>query len=279
LKKIISEDLILQAEWLLLKQVKLDPSDTVIFQNKTVLYRKERHNVISGRFVRWAVAAVLLGFGFFGFLSVSKRPTADSDVAGANLKDVSKPIFSKIPVTNKTSDTLDPSASNITVEVANLPKQEVPRTKTRNDENVKSDKGSIVSLAANSVRPKRSSYRSENPDPKEAGHENSLAAQGLPEIEKLPTERGTMGLAIIAATRHQDLTDRNIILTDKNSLAKTAAFSEEPNNDRILYMNEEDVSHSKAGTFFRKIKRTVERKTKIKTGNNLRIAGFEIALN
>jgi hypothetical protein len=43
-------------------------------------------------------------------------------------------------------------------------------------------------------------------------------------------------------------------------------------------MDEEKVSRTKAAGFLKKIKRTVERTTKIKPGNSLRIAGFEFAV-
>jgi hypothetical protein len=43
-----------------------------------------------------------------------------------------------------------------------------------------------------------------------------------------------------------------------------------------LYMDEDDVKRSKAGGFFRKVKRFVARTANIKSGNTLQIAGFEI---
>jgi hypothetical protein len=41
-------------------------------------------------------------------------------------------------------------------------------------------------------------------------------------------------------------------------------------------MDEDNVKRSKAGGFFRKIKRFVTRTANIKSGNTLQIAGFEI---
>jgi hypothetical protein len=55
--------------------------------------------------------------------------------------------------------------------------------------------------------------------------------------------------------------------------------AEENNNDNhIFMMDEERVSRTKAAGFFKKIKRTVERTTKIKPGSSLKIAGFEFAV-
>ena len=48
------------------------------------------------------------------------------------------------------------------------------------------------------------------------------------------------------------------------------------NQNKILYMDEEDVKRSKVGTAFKKFKRMIERTAKIKTGHPIRIAGFQI---
>lgn len=73
----------------------------------------------------------------------------------------------------------------------------------------------------------------------------------------------------------------NNIATINNSFAMPAVLDntiETGNGNTILYMNEENLNRSKAGAFIRKVKRVVERNTRIKTGENLRIGGFEIAI-
>jgi hypothetical protein len=62
-------------------------------------------------------------------------------------------------------------------------------------------------------------------------------------------------------------------------MARTAGLTslETENEDKILYMEEDKITRTKAAGFLRKMKRTVERNTRIKTGNGIRIAGFEIA--
>ena len=74
--------------------------------------------------------------------------------------------------------------------------------------------------------------------------------------------------------------DYNSIPARSESYAKTAVLDEsDPGNDnKILYMNEEKVTRSKIGGLFRRVKRIVERNTNIKTGNGVKIAGFEIAV-
>ena len=64
----------------------------------------------------------------------------------------------------------------------------------------------------------------------------------------------------------------------ENTYAQAVSFTEdEKSNNKIFYMDEDDVKRSKVGGIFKKFKRLVERTAKIKTGNSLKIAGFEIA--
>jgi hypothetical protein len=65
-----------------------------------------------------------------------------------------------------------------------------------------------------------------------------------------------------------------------NSFAKSASLSisePETNDNHILFMNEEKVNRSKFSGFIRKVKRIITRNANIKTGNGIKIAGFEIA--
>ena len=74
--------------------------------------------------------------------------------------------------------------------------------------------------------------------------------------------------------------DVEILTTTNSSFAKTAALtdiSEEQNNNRVFFLEEEKINRSKLSGFFRKVKRVIERKTNIKPGSGIKIAGFEIA--
>jgi len=67
-----------------------------------------------------------------------------------------------------------------------------------------------------------------------------------------------------------------------NGYALTTNFSQsngdEQNNDKVLYMDENNVKKSKLGGLFRKVKRLVERTANIKTGDGIKVAGFDIAI-
>jgi hypothetical protein len=65
--------------------------------------------------------------------------------------------------------------------------------------------------------------------------------------------------------------DVSIVMASLNS-------NSEENNNRLFILDEEDVNRSKAGTFFKRLKRTVARTARVKPGNSLKIAGFEFAV-
>jgi len=72
------------------------------------------------------------------------------------------------------------------------------------------------------------------------------------------------------------LTNENMVPLE-NTYAQAVSFTDaEKSNNKILYMDEEDVKRSKVGTIFKQLKRMIERTAKIKTANPIRIANFQI---
>ena len=72
------------------------------------------------------------------------------------------------------------------------------------------------------------------------------------------------------------LTNENIVPLE-TSYAQTVLLTDtKTNNNKILYLDEEDVKRSKVGTVFKQLKRMIERTAKIKSANPIRIAGFQI---
>jgi hypothetical protein len=67
-----------------------------------------------------------------------------------------------------------------------------------------------------------------------------------------------------------------------NTFAATASLtenSEERNNDRVFFMNEEKIKKTKLGGIFKKVKRVFERNANIKPGNNnIKVANLEFAI-
>jgi hypothetical protein len=98
-------------------------------------------------------------------------------------------------------------------------------------------------------------------------------------INKAPEELATTSVKEKITAPSAPIIDYNSVPAISDSYARTTVLNEAaPNDNKILYMNEETVTRSKIGGLFRKVKRVIERNTNIKTGNGIRVAGFEIAV-
>ena len=268
----IANDEMAGLEYAQLQQTKPDASEKILFADKNLLYRKEKDNVLIGRFLRWAVAAVILGFGiFFGIAVLNKKNVQDTAVVKA--PPTQNVTGTKKPAANKSPDiaVIKQSAQTVKAPVENI--------------------GKGTAVAKNStVLPKKSNgdllkdMLTNNTDPR-----NIKIPEQLPVLVKKGNDRVPLQKTLVEDPEQQlaSITpkeklkaaapvDNNIVPMD-NSYAKNASFNEDDRNqNKILYMEEDNVKRSAAGGLFRKVKRFVERTAKIKTGNTLRIASFEL---
>jgi hypothetical protein len=294
LENIIATDAGLQKEWSSLLQAKL-ADEKVVFANKATLYRKEGGKVITLPWLRMAAAAILLGFGVWGGVKFF----------GSNKSNVNPSTVAKDNTTNKSTDEKKVNNSNETIaqqqpennqplikeatnnnNVAALRPDNV-QPKTNNTVVVKNNttaiqlnianKGNQTSPANETIVANKEDKPSNNlPKPlyerinKEDG--NKATASNVPIITNTPT--------IQLNTNTQPVT--NAENSSKNSYAINAAYNqtaaEEVNNNKILYMDEEKVKKTKLAGFLRKVKRMIERSTNIKSGNGIKVAGFDIAI-
>jgi hypothetical protein len=142
--------------------------------------------------------------------------------------------------------------------------------------NMRIIQGEESPLAANKIPSKEKPVVKDNP---ERTIRRSLpASQEIAKVDLPENNEGRNSTSIAGIKNKPVLSDVNIQQVE-NLFARTAAFEEDENSDdHIFMMDEEKVSRTKAAGFLKKIKRTVERTTKIKPGNSLRIAGFEFAV-
>ena len=298
LQNSLAADKMLSKEWAVLQKTKLDATDIVLHPDKESLYRKER-SVIAGRFVRWAVAAMLLGAGFYaGVMMLNRDKNVEVNVANAGE-----------PGKKPGSTVVEPQEKNM----ASVKEEQEPSTVVTSDDQstnapavAEKDKpGKNTDLAAGD---KVSDQKDKLPLQKQTAKlpdNNSLAVNNgtqrsltrAPEPKELPASNNAPVLKAanndIAALEKpvnsidlkNNITSRppNQVDIDRsasgNAFARTAALGfDESSNDKILMMEEENVSRSKAAIFLKKVKRNVERRTNIKPGKSLRIAGFEFAV-
>jgi hypothetical protein len=312
IEELIDKDNYLKADWEILQQTKLDATETTEFPYKDLLYRRERDNVIIGRFVKWAVAAAILGAGFFFGVSIlSKQNKIDNVAVNSGTRNVKKaneeiPVIQKQTTPNEQQGVTAKENEQKDENLASVSGKKVIGTTKENEQKDEN-------IASTSVKKTTDKVTDKTDEQKIQEQKNNLAAnkqkiksnisQQAPKEQSVTDEKLLMTVnnkqkpielntdveikntvAIqspkIKQATANTLTDTNLAALD-NSMARTAGLTDannEANNDRILYMKEENVSRSKAGIFFKKIKRMVERTTNIKTDKGLRIGGFEVAL-
>jgi hypothetical protein len=268
-------------EYDLLLRTKLDATEKIIFEEKHLLYKKERDNVIVFGWLRWAAAAVLVGFGLFFWQKYIWKDITPSDTEIA-----SKPI-----IENKNNDTALPRNidSNNTQNVAKIStsnneekENDITTNKNNSSKNIvfveKKGKESYKNIATqnNLQTPLIFKIDKTNEQEQLATLKKENIIQPAQKIisndvaqEQIAMENPVEKIKSLIVSKE------NIVPLEDNYAKAIALSNSEKNENKILYMDE--VKNNKAGGFFRKIKRTIERTANVKPGNTLQIAGFEIA--
>ncbi len=276
----------LQQNWEQLLKTRL-PAEAIIFTDKNSLYKKEPATIVSFRFVKWAVAAALLAAGFFTAVMLLRQQaqTGVQFVKSPGKQEGKGTNPGKINDRKEVNETNNSTNQMPEAAAAELAKQEA------NPEGLSDNKDASTKPRLVTTNNTKELVSAKLPEAKEnksviktvAKEEpvNVLASNSSP--VKLPANTNELsmstGLASTTARPVKEIIDRDIVET-KQGFAKLASLEEdeEVNNDRILGMDADAVGRTKAGVFFKKLKRTVARSANIKTGNSLKIAGFEFAV-
>ena len=254
----------------LLLATKLDAADTIICPQKELLYKQQRGTVVVFKIVSWAAAAILIGVGLFFGLSIFNK-NALPDNAVVNVKPILRPNLPKEiiddlkkeqPIAVIKTDTGIPANENIKkIQIAVVAKV-ITENKKKNTEKDSAENINVINqkeLASNKEVLKIIST-SENISTQNITQPQTAS---LHKPENLPIA----------------FTNENMVPLE-NTYAQAVSFTAlDKSNNKILYIDEEDVKRSKVGTLFKKLKRMIERTAKMKTGNPLNIAGFQIGTN
>jgi hypothetical protein len=268
-------------EYDLLLRTKLDATEKIIFEEKHLLYKKERDNVIVFGWLRWAAAAVLVGFGLFFWQKYIWKDITPSDTEIA-----SKPI-----IENKNNDTALPRNidSNNTQNVAKIStsnneekENDITTNKNNSSKNIvfveKKGKESYKNIATqnNLQTPLIFKIDKTNEQEQLATLKKENIIQPAQKIIGNDVAQEQIAMENPVEKIKSLIVSKENIVPLEDTYAKAIALSNsEKNENKILYLDE--VKNNKAGGFFRKIKRTIERTANVKPGNTLQIAGFEIA--
>jgi anti-sigma factor RsiW len=298
LEEQLGSDIRLQKEWALLQSTKLDPREPIVFENKESLYRYSAKRV-PFRWWKVAAAAILLGLGtWLGISYMNPGKVQDTHTAAA----VSEKQSPDAPVTgdNTAAKTKPDANSNATVPAPVNTKSQTHPAIVTDPETGKQEKpfhqpaATDKNLAANekisgnkptddlpkppyensNKQPRNETWVANVPVIKEPNRMSGTIIDNAvtrvkPDNNKEPLPVPGTGNNAVAGASYASLTD------DVTGMALNTP--DEKSNDRYLYMNDDQVKHNKLGGLFRKVKRMLERNANIKTGNGIKIAGFEIA--
>jgi len=299
---LLASDRTAETEWSILQKTKLQPDQSIVFVDKGSLYRREGARVVGFKWWRVAAAAILLGFGIWTGVAVyqhnTKTTTGTQGIArGDNKTKPGQSLPNEViqPAVNP------PAKENVVPETATtspVQKKSIPPTIEKNDRSAEK-----IVKQNNAVQKDNMVLNKEEENKKKPN--NNLPKPIIPVLENInKDERNkTVMTTVQPKTREEDNNKivKNDVQVNKiersnepgkitkdintsgvvNAFATKAVYNETDeikNDDKILYMDEDKVKRSKIGGFFRKLKRVVERNTNIKTGDGIKVAGFEIAI-
>ncbi len=285
------------AEAAILQRTKMQPDMAVVYANKKELYRKEEGRLIRMNWRMAAAAAIVLGIGLWGALNLMEPAQKTNDAA--SMANGNKPAVTTTGNNTVTADASVRSASNAAPAVnntatANAAMNTVANTNTTTQKNnrpaennsIKQQAVPVVNSNDNNTVAKKDDEKPSNNLPTPTNNprynnfnndnRNITLAQNVTPAEDA-VKKANSGNPDLAVSSTKPNTSA------VNGYAITAAYkpdeTEEVSNNKVLYMDEDNVKRTKLAGFIRKVKRVVERNTNIKTGNGIQVAGFDIALN
>ncbi len=262
-------------EWELLQQTKLAVADTIIFGDKPSLYRKEEGKVVAIKWWRIAAAAMLIGVGLWGtvsYLNTEKQEPTGVETAGVEVK-------SETGTTAKTGSVADDPNKAI-------PADQTVSTVNTTIENTVSDVANKKQPAVKNkiVQPKGQPVQPESIT-NTAGTEKKVKDDEKTLLERINNNGSNEKIYVnvqpetIINTTESTIDNSTAV---KNTIAiNTSVKNGTGENETFVFDEEEDKPRkTKLGGFFKRVKRVLERKTKIKTGSDdeVRIANMSFAM-
>ncbi len=263
----------LAAEWAILQQVKLT-QEKISFDGKASLYRQEEkeRRVVPLRWWQMAAAAMILGFGIWGAVSyLNQKPGAVDPATAIAVRPVTPVENTKGENAGTKPVTETPPASKIITD-ATLANTATPRTVPAK---IKPVVPALKEPAALQVNENAVLTRQQL---------NSMAIRktDLQNINRLPGNiTQPEGVSPVTTNSTGNIVDPE---TGSNSIQNEYAIntaSDDSDNSNFDENDNEHQQRSRLGGFLKKVKRTLERKMKIKNGSNedVKIANMSFAMH
>lgn len=280
-EKLLKADSSAGKELALLQKTKLQPDTAIVFANKKSLYRKEGGKVIGVPWRRIAAAAILLGFGVWTtvtFINTDKKDGATvatkSNAAPATKKQNTDTVTPTIPAPQKNVEDIN-TATTIKEATTDKKTSEDNQTQNSTPQNLPQQNNTAIAVKEKNKKPDNNLPKPDYEKINKEGSNQSYASNVKP--KENTTDKINSGNKVTVDVANDYSTTETV-----NGYALNTSLTEsdagENSDNKILYMDEDNVKKSKLGGFFRKVKRMVDRNTSIKTGNSIKVAGFDIAI-
>lgn len=270
--RLIESNPSVQQAWEVIQLTKLPTKDSYVFDDKKLLYRQEASRVPIAWW-RMAAAASILGLGIWGTVSYINRNEV-KDFNNTNMASTTT-ISKELTGTNTPIDSMpaNPNTnSTLTTKIGDKQKNTVATY-------------SVKQTTKKTTQPWAAANQSNKPIIATAPintNDNSIAPENLNIINN-PGSNEKLIVNVSPQTNIQKPENPiEINLPPQNKYASTAALNTTNGQEYASFEEEDNKPRStKLGGFFKKVKRQIERKTKIKTGNDdeVRIANMSFAMH
>lgn len=275
MQQLLTTDTAANKEFTVLQQTQLKVDDTIVFADKKILYRKEQGKVVGFIWLRVA-AAMLLGFGTWGVIKVLN---ISNKVPAAVAKKIETKVTPSTPI-NKNTITQQALQNNSVITsattVSTATKQLVPQ-KNNNAPQKTAQQDLSTEKSNNSIAIEQQIKQPTNNLPKPSYEiinnttSNKIETASVLQKEKA-IEKVNSGNTTAVALTNEKLNTGAI-----NGYALNTSFTQGDENAGT-FTEEDNTKKTKIGGLLRRVKRLVERNTNVKTGNGIKVAGFDIAI-
>lgn len=279
------------AEWAVLQQTKLQPELRIVFEDKQSLYRQERGRVVGFAWWRVAAAAVLLGFGLWAGISVYKNAYATNDGTAVAVKEnKTNQAQDKISLEHTSNPTVNNESQALPGQVAvtggqqNEPGEKLILSSEKINKAVTGTGTADESITQQSNTVKKAGNNLPKPYFENINNKTSneiITAAVQPENNNTRISGKNDAVVSIDPKEHNAVV-AEVIKSNTPAMNAVAVINNtnpgDDNNVHYLDMDNNKTKRTALGGFIRKAKRVLERTTNVKTGEGVKIAGFEIAL-
>jgi hypothetical protein len=274
--QILNSDAAAVKEWQLLQQTQLS-AEVVLYPNKASLYRHQERRVVAMRWYQIAAAAMLLGFGVWGAVTVFTG-TSEPSVASGTVQPGKTTIAT-------------PNQNNVAVPTPAINRSDAASISPNNNTNKASNPSDMIK---GTVDKKPGTA---NPTNGNEYIENSIALEEKPVLQssqKLTLTNINNNPSNISSApsvspiiTSENTTATEIAVNNANATATTETFTrllqdEDKQNQTVVYgfaEDEEEPKRTKLGIFIKKLRRTIQRKANMPSGDgNLRVANMSFAV-